>query len=188
MPEDFKVILPSGQRTKPYSREKITAALHSGKIPADAMVQTPSGEIGVQEFCMGRTPAQKAAPPVAAPAPPVAKPKSDGKQKMSYFLTRRGIPEAVKLAYGKMSRDEQKAFERDYKKRYKSTTTGLIAWLFLGWHYLYLGKVGMQFAFWFTGGGMLIWWLIDLFRVNGMVIQANEDMARKLLTEQRMMQ
>jgi len=114
----FQVVLPSGQKTKPYSREKISAAVSAGKLPIDSIVLTMYGEVPIQEFCMGRSPVRKTSPPVATAAPPVAKPKSDGKQKMSYFLTRRGIPEAVKLAYGKMSRDEQKAFERDYKNRY----------------------------------------------------------------------
>ncbi len=183
-PTKFPVILPSGQKTKPYSHAKIKAAVEGGKLPLDASVESPDGAevMPINDFCFGRT--KKPSPP---PPAPVRQPAPDGKQKMPYFLRRRGMPEAVKLGYKKLSRDEQKAFERDFKSRGKSTLTAYIAWFFLGWHYLYLGRVGMQFAFWFTGGFLVIGWLIDFFRVPGMITRYNEDVARRLFAEQRMM-
>jgi hypothetical protein len=58
-----------------------------------------------------------------------------------------------------------------------------LAWLLFGWHYLYLRRVGLQLAFWVTLGGFGIWWLVDLFRVAGLVNRMNEDMARELMVQ-----
>ncbi len=47
----------------------------------------------------------------------------------------------------------------------KSTGTAYLCWFFLGCHYAYLGKWGLQFLYWFTLGGLGIWILIDLFHI-----------------------
>ena len=62
-----------------------------------------------------------------------------------------------------------------------------MAWLLLGWHYLYLGRVGMQFAFWFTAGFLVIGWVIDFFRVPGMVRRHNDDVALELMAQHKLM-
>ena len=62
-----------------------------------------------------------------------------------------------------------------------------IAWLVFGWHYLYMGRVGMQFAFWCTGGFLVVGYLIDFFRVPGMVSLRNEDLARELMAQHKLM-
>jgi len=56
----------------------------------------------------------------------------------------------------------------------------LWAWI-LGAHYLYLGEIGKQLLFWFTGGGMIIWFVIDLFTIKKKVQKRNEEFADKLL-------
>ncbi len=73
--------------------------------------------------------------------------------------------------------------QMDYDRRRKSKAVGYLAWLFLGWHYLYLRRIGLQFAFWVTAGGFLIWWFIDLFRVGPIINRMNEDLARDLITQ-----
>ena len=98
-----------------------------------------------------------------------------------------GLPEAVKTARAKLDPKMQKAFTRDYSRRKKSLLVAYIAWLLLGWHYLYLGKVGVQFAFWFTAGGLFLWWVLDLIRLPGVVARHNEDVARELMAQYRMM-
>jgi len=44
----------------------------------------------------------------------------------------------------------------------------------LGAHYAYVNKWGMQILFWLTFGGFGIWWLIDLFRIPGMIYDFND--------------
>ena len=98
-----------------------------------------------------------------------------------------GVPSTVKAALGKLDPAQQKAYKRDYGRRRKSTLVAYIAWLLLGWHYLYMGKVGMQFAFWFTFCFLVVGWFIDFFRIPGMVSRHNEDLARELMAQHKLM-
>lgn len=69
MPEEikFRVRLPNGQMTKPYSKAKITAAVEGGKLPLDAQVESPERDrvMPIQEFCFGARPSPS---PAAAPS------------------------------------------------------------------------------------------------------------------------
>lgn len=47
----------------------------------------------------------------------------------------------------------------------KSSGTAYLCFFFLGCHYAYLGKWGLQFLYWFTLGGIGIWALVDLFHI-----------------------
>jgi hypothetical protein len=49
--------------------------------------------------------------------------------------------------------------------------------LLLGWHYLYLRKGGLQILFWLTLGGLAVWWLLDIFRLPGLVRNYNRRVA-----------
>jgi len=97
------------------------------------------------------------------------------------------LPTAVEAAQAKLDPEMRNAFVHDYVKRRNSLLVAYITWLLLGWHYLYLGTIGLQFAFWFTAGGLFIWWFLDLFRMPGVVARHNEDVARELMTQYRMM-
>ena len=46
----------------------------------------------------------------------------------------------------------------------KSKTTTIILWLF-SLHRFYLGKIGTGILYLFTGGGFLIWAIIDLISI-----------------------
>lgn len=96
-----------------------------------------------------------------------------------------GIPRSLMPMLETLPSEAQRSLLSDYRKRRKSHLFAYFAWLFLGWHYLYLRRVGLQFAFWLTLGGLLVWWLIDLFRVGAMVNRLNEDCARELLVAYR---
>jgi hypothetical protein len=65
--------------------------------------------------------------------------------------------------------------QKRIRKSKKSVMVAYLAWLTLGWHYLYLRRVGFQFAFWFTGGFLIIGYLLDFFRIPGMVKEYNTD-------------
>jgi hypothetical protein len=55
----------------------------------------------------------------------------------------------------------------------KSTGTAYLCWFFLGCHYAYLGKWGLQILYWITLGGIGIWVLIDLFHIPSKVNSHN---------------
>lgn len=62
----------------------------------------------------------------------------------------------------------------------KSTGTAYVMYWFLGCHYGYVGKWGIQLAYWFTLGGFGMWILIDLFRVGGIVRRYNNKIYAEL--------
>lgn len=94
-----------------------------------------------------------------------------------------GVPTQFNPLMHRLSAEAQSMVKFDYHRRRKSKTVGYFAWFFLGWHYLYLRRVGLQFAFWITAGGFLIWWLVDLFRVGPIINRMNEDLTRDLITQ-----
>jgi TM2 domain-containing membrane protein YozV len=57
----------------------------------------------------------------------------------------------------------------------KSTAVTYLLWFFFGLHYIYLGKIGTQFLYWITLGGLGVWAFADLFRIPGMVERKNNE-------------
>jgi hypothetical protein len=55
----------------------------------------------------------------------------------------------------------------------KSTGTAYVLWFFLGAHFAYLGKWGIQILFWITLGGFGLWWFIELFLTAGRIERHN---------------
>jgi TM2 domain-containing membrane protein YozV len=62
----------------------------------------------------------------------------------------------------------------------KSTGTAYLLWFFLGAHYAYLGKGGIQILYWITLGGLGIWGLIDLFTMSGKVNRHNAKIFQQI--------
>ncbi|HMZ56217.1 MAG TPA: TM2 domain-containing protein [Nitrospira sp.] len=94
-----------------------------------------------------------------------------------------GLPTSLNPVFEKLPPEAQISVKRDFDNRSKSMLVAYLAWFFLGWHYLYLKRVGLQIAFWLTLGGFGLWWLVDLFRVAGIVNRMNEDAARELMVQ-----
>lgn len=91
------------------------------------------------------------------------------------------LPAMVRNELVKLSAQKQEEFVEEYKRKSKSSGVAYILWLLLGWHYVYFRKWGIQILFWLTAGGFFIWWLIDLFRIPGMVRDYNKDVAVDVL-------
>lgn len=82
------------------------------------------------------------------------------------------------LAY--LTPDQQRAFLWRYRAQAKSPLVALM-FLPLGWHYLYLRKRGLQVLFWLTLGGLAAWWVLDIFRVRGLVRDYNRRVANHVM-------
>lgn len=55
-----------------------------------------------------------------------------------------------------------------------------VLWALTGWfggHRFYIGRPGTGLLMLLTGGGMLVWWVVDGFLIAGMVREYNEDQA-----------
>jgi hypothetical protein len=95
------------------------------------------------------------------------------------------IPASLADAFARLTSDAQHAVGRDYEARVKSLAFAYMAWFLFGWHYIYLRRTGMQIAFWLTFGGLAMWWVVDAFRLPGLVQRLNEDTARELMVQHR---
>ncbi len=91
------------------------------------------------------------------------------------------LPTMVYNELSKLSVRKQEEFAEEYKRKAKSIGVAYTLWLLIGWHYIYLRKWGIQILFWLTGGGLFIWWLVDLFRIRGMIRDYNKDIAMDVL-------
>ena len=87
------------------------------------------------------------------------------------------LPAMVRNELAKLPAQKQEEFLEEYSRKQKSLAFGYILWLLLGWHYAYQKKWGLQILFWITAGGLLFWWLIDAFRLPGMISDYNKDKA-----------
>tara|TARA_B100000780_G_C21065369_1_gene428375 strand:+ start:628 stop:900 length:273 start_codon:yes stop_codon:yes gene_type:complete len=75
------------------------------------------------------------------------------------------------------------------QNQFANTTTVWVLFLFLGWSYGSLGKIGIQILFYITFGGFGIWALIRLFTLSGAIKAYNKKVAMRLgLSADEMMQ
>jgi len=88
------------------------------------------------------------------------------------------LPVLVRNELATLSPQWQQEFAEEYTRNKKSLGLAYLFLIIVFWaHYGYLKKWGLQVAFWLTAGGAGIWWLIDLFRLPGLVKVYNADLA-----------
>ncbi len=91
------------------------------------------------------------------------------------------LPASILLELRKIAPEKQPVFLEAYGRQAKSWEVALLCWLLVGGHYAYLGRVGRQVLFWLTGGGLLVWWLVDGLRLRRLVREHNCAVARAVL-------
>ena len=67
-----------------------------------------------------------------------------------------------------------------YTERKANPTLIWLLFLFLGWSYGSLGKIGIQILYYLTIGGFGIWALIRLFTLQGAIRNYNKKIAMEL--------
>ena len=98
----------------------------------------------------------------------------------------RTLPAMVREQVNDLPKVHQAAFLEEYRRRRKIIPIAYAAWFFLGSHYGYLGgRWFVQFIFWFTMGGLFLWWLFDAFRLPLMVRNHNRNVAIAVLRDMR---
>jgi hypothetical protein len=95
------------------------------------------------------------------------------------------IPASLRVVFQSLPAETQALVWRDYEHRKKSGLIAYLLWFFFGFHYLYLGKIGIQLIYWLTVGGFGFWAFIDLFRIPRMIERRNEDILRELMAQYR---
>jgi hypothetical protein len=67
-----------------------------------------------------------------------------------------------------------------YNERKANPTLIWLLFLFLGWSYGSLGKIGTQILYYITLGGLGVWTLIRLFTLQGAIRDYNKKIAMEL--------
>ena len=67
-----------------------------------------------------------------------------------------------------------------YRERKANSSTIWILFIFLGWSYGSLGKIGLQIFYYLTIGGLGIWMLVRLFTLNGSIREYNKNIAKEV--------
>lgn len=67
-----------------------------------------------------------------------------------------------------------------YQNAAANPTTTWLLFLFLGWSYGSMGKIGLQILYYITAGGLGFWALIRLFTLNGAIKEYNKGIAARV--------
>jgi len=81
--------------------------------------------------------------------------------------------------------DKQKMIlQMEYKE--KQTGLAYLFWILFGAHKAYMGDWGKQILFWITAGGLGLWWLADLFRMQTLINRTNEKLFNEALMKSKL--
>lgn len=86
-----------------------------------------------------------------------------------------------------MPSEQQAVFEEEYdRKRRNVVLLGILA-IFFPIHFFLEGRIVPGILYWITLGGFGIWWLIEIFTVWGRTSRYNEDAAKTILRDMKIM-
>jgi hypothetical protein len=97
------------------------------------------------------------------------------------------LPSTVKQTLAQMSDAQQSTFEEEYKRKMKVPMTMQLLAIFFPIQHFLMGKTGAGVFFWITGGGFMMWYLVDIFTIGGRVRNHNEEIARSLVRDMKIM-
>ena len=103
------------------------------------------------------------------------------------MATTEKYPPVVMASFNKMDETQRLTFESAYRqRRWSKGVMVVLAILFPIQHFL-LGKTGMGVAFWLTSGGLLVWWIIEIFLVSSRVDEYNGQVATEIARDLKLM-
>jgi len=78
-------------------------------------------------------------------------------------------------------------FVEEFSRKSKSPVLMLVLAIFFPIQLILLGKIGLQIAFWFTLGGFGIWWFIEVCLAMKRTREFNEDVAKGIIRDMKIM-
>lgn len=90
---------------------------------------------------------------------------------------------ATREAVALMTADQQRRFHTELVKRMRHADAMVLLAIFFPIQLFLLRKVGLGIAFWLTGGGLGVWWIVEWFLTPGRVRTVNDEIALEILAE-----
>jgi len=95
------------------------------------------------------------------------------------------LPESIKNDIIASSTSKQLLFSKLYVEESHSL---VLTYLFLlpavlSFHYGAMNNWSKQILFWLTGGGLLVWWIIDIIRLPAILKEKNDMIAHQIWEE-----
>jgi len=97
------------------------------------------------------------------------------------------LPSMVKEALSKLPVEKQGLFVEEYKRKSKSGALMLVLAIFFPIQLFLLGKTGLGIAFILTGGGFFMWWFVEIFLAIKRTRDFNEDLAKSIIRDIKIM-
>lgn len=91
------------------------------------------------------------------------------------------VPAMVRNELETLPAERQDEFLEDYQRRQKKMWLAYVLWFLGGWHFAYMRRWGLMVLFFFTAGGVVVWWVIEAFMCKRRVNEYNRDRAIETL-------
>lgn len=97
------------------------------------------------------------------------------------------LPSMVKESLSRLPPEKQGMFVEEYKRKAKSPGLMLALAILFPIQLLLLGKTGLFVAFFLTAGGLWVWWFIEIFLAMKRTREFNEDIAKTITRDLKIM-
>lgn len=97
------------------------------------------------------------------------------------------LPMMIKEPLSKMPTEKQALFVEEYKKQCKSNGLMIALAILFPIQLFLLGKSGLGIAYWFTFGGMGVWWVVEIFLTPKRVSDFNGDVGMQIMRDMKLM-
>lgn len=93
------------------------------------------------------------------------------------------LPSMVAAALEKMPLEQAEMFAEEYLRRRRRLLGMELLAIFFPIQLFFLGRVGLGIAFLLTGGGLYVWWLIEIFLTPRRVRDYNLELATEIMRD-----
>jgi hypothetical protein len=97
------------------------------------------------------------------------------------------LPSMVKESLSRLPIEKQSMFVEEFKRKAKSPGLMLALAILFPIQLFLLGKTALGVAFWLTGGGCGLWWLIEVFLAFKRTREFNGDIAKAIVRDIKIM-
>ena len=95
-------------------------------------------------------------------------------------LSSKDLPPTLQRAFASFSEDDKLTYWSQYKRKKRSAVSMEILAILFPIQLFFLDKIGLALAFWFTGGGCGVWYVVEWFLTPKRVREFNEEVGLQI--------